>query len=95
VNLRAFAKGKPCQIRGPGCNYNAETTVLAHVRLIGISGAGLKSPDLLASWACNNCHTLVDGQSGGSLSKNERDLLLLKGVMRTQAELIRLGLVTW
>jgi hypothetical protein len=95
VNLRKFAKGKPCQIRSPVCNYNAETTVLAHVRLIGISGAGLKSPDLLGSWACSACHTLVDGQSSGSMKKEERDLLLLKGVMRTQAELIRLGLVTW
>jgi hypothetical protein len=95
VNLRKYAKGKPCQIRSHVCNFDVATTVLAHYRQIGISGAGLKSPDLLASWACSRCHTLVDGQSSSSLTREERDLLLLKGVMRTQAELIKLKLVNW
>jgi Protein of unknown function (DUF1364) len=99
MNLRKLARGKPCQIRSAVCNYDPETTVLAHYRLIGISGAGLKSPDVMGAWACSQCHALVDGQGKsfheGGLSKDARDLLLLEGVMRTQNELIKLGILKW
>ena len=48
MNLRKEAKGRECMIRLPGvCCGNTETTVLCHFRMVGISGAGLKSPDLL------------------------------------------------
>jgi len=35
------------------CNHNSETTVLAHYRLAGVSGIGMKSPDILGAWACS------------------------------------------
>lgn len=95
MNLRAAAQGKPCMIRSHVCNHDAETTVLAHVRMVGISGMGMKAPDLLGSWACSMCHTLCDGQMKTALTREERELLLLRGVMRTQAELIERELVTW
>jgi Protein of unknown function (DUF1364) len=94
VNLRKLARGKPCQIRSAVCNHDPETTVLAHYRLIGISGAGLKSPDVMGAWGCSSCHMVVDGQVLG-MSKEQRDLLLLQGVMRTQNELIKLGILKW
>lgn len=48
MNLRKLAKGKECQIRIPGvCCGDKDTVVLCHFRMAGISGAGLKSPDLL------------------------------------------------
>lgn len=89
AKLRELARNKPCQIRSHVCNHDPETTVLAHVRLIGISGMGLKSPDLLGAWACCACHALVDGQAG-HMSRDARDLLLLRGMARTQAELVKL-----
>jgi hypothetical protein len=43
MNLRKAARGRGCMIRLPGiCNHNSETTVLAHVRLAGVSGMGIK-----------------------------------------------------
>lgn len=47
-DLRKLAKGRECMIRIPDvCCGDPATTVLCHFRMAGISGAGLKSPDLL------------------------------------------------
>jgi hypothetical protein len=88
VNLRRQAKGRGCQVRLPCCNFNSETTVLAHVRLPGISGMGLKSPDLLGAWACSACHEYVDRHHD-----DETQRAFYEGVLRTQAQLIREGVV--
>ena len=42
------------------CNHNSETVVLAHYRLAGVSGMGMKSPDILGAWACSACHDAID-----------------------------------
>lgn len=95
TDLRAFAHNRPCMIRLPGiCRALAEATVLAHVRIIDISGMNLKAPDLLGAWACDACHYAVD-TTGPDLTRELRELALLRGVMRTQYELIRLGIVSW
>jgi len=59
----------------------------------GISGMGLKAPDLLGAWSCAPCHTLCDTGRYGEvqMERDERDLLFLQGVMRTQAVLIAEG----
>lgn len=93
TDLRAYARGKPCQIRSPICNGNSDTVVLAHVRQIGVSGMGLKAPDLLGAWACSDCHRYVDQLTHGG--RADRDLMMLKGVMRTQNQLIKDGVLTW
>lgn len=96
TNLRDEAQDQPCMVRGPTCNYNPETTVLAHYREIGISGMGIKSPDLLGAWACSACHDLVDGRAHqDGLERNDVKLLHLIGVVRTQAELIRRRQIKW
>ena len=93
TDLRKLAKGKPCMVRFPGiCNFNPETTVLAHVRMGGLSGMGIKAEDLFGSWACSACHDYVDGRT--HIMTHDRDarrLALLEGVLRTQSELVRLG----
>lgn len=91
TNLRKEARGRECQVRSPVCNFNSETTVLAHVRMIGITGMGHKAPDLLGAWACSACHALIDtGRYGDvELERDDRDLLHLRGMVRTQAALIR------
>ncbi|ELN3596614.1 DUF1364 family protein, partial [Escherichia coli] len=49
ADLRKAARGRECQVRIPGvCNGNPETSVLAHIRLAGLCGTGIKPPDLIA-----------------------------------------------
>ena len=93
TDLRALAKGKPCQIRTPVCCFDPEQTVLCHYRSVGISGLNIKAPDVIAAWGCTPCHTYVD--SNASVPRSVRDLLLLQGVARTLYELVKLGLVHW
>jgi hypothetical protein len=80
MNLRKEARGRECQIRIPGCcNGNPETTCLAHYRLAGISGMGIKPPDLIGAWACSACHNYVDTHND-----LETKLAFAHGVFRTQ-----------
>jgi hypothetical protein len=85
--LRKLAKGKPCQVRIAGvCNHNSETTVLAHLRLAGISGMGIKAPDWFGAWACSACHAHVDAHHDAE-TKND----FYEGIFRTQAALLKEG----
>lgn len=97
MNLRNYAEGKPCLIRVPlYCIADPATTVLAHFRMLGVSGMGLKSPDLIASFACSVCHDIVDGRK--RVPEYDRDavrLMHLEGVARTLAYLIDLNKVKW
>lgn len=91
ADLRKQTRNRDCAIRLPNCcNFNPETTVLAHLRLIGISGFGIKSPDVLGAWACSACHTRVDSDHSP-----EVQLAFHEGIFRTQAELHRLGILRW
>ena len=61
TDLCKAARGRECQVRIPGvCNSNDETSVLAHVRLAGLCGIGIKPPDLIATIACSACHDEID-----------------------------------
>lgn len=90
MNLRKFAERKPCMIRVPSvCSFDPDKTVLCHVRMSGVSGMGLKAPDLLAAFGCAPCHAYVDA------NHEDSRVLLLEGVMRTQAYLIERSLIKW
>jgi hypothetical protein len=92
--LRKAAKDKPCMVRLPGiCNFNNATTVLAHVRMPGVSGIGLKSPDLIASWCCSACHDTVDRRANTDLDRDYVRLAHLEGMARTINELAKEGLL--
>ena len=95
MSLRKEAKGRGCMVRLPGiCNFNSETVVLAHIRLAGVSGMGMKSPDLLGAWACNACHDELDGRTHKSgLSRDELRLAHYDGMARTIVQLEKEGLV--
>ena len=82
-------------VRLPGiCNFNSETVVLAHIRLAGVSGMGMKSPDLIGAWACSACHDEIDGRTHKSgLSHDELRLAHFEGMARTIAQLEKEGLV--
>lgn len=94
MNLRKAARGRGCMVRLPGiCNHNSETTVLAHVRLAGVSGMGIKADDLLGAWACSECHDAVDRRRHVDLDRDTVRLAHLEGVVRTIAQLRKEGLV--
>lgn len=94
MNLRNLARDRECQVRLDGvCNGNPATTVLAHFRMVGISGLGLKSPDLIGAWACSDCHDAIDRRRFTDLDLDYVRYEHLKGVVRTQAKLIELGAI--
>lgn len=82
-------------VRLPGiCNFNSETVVLAHIRVVGVSGMGMKSPDLVGAWACSACHDELDGRTHKSgMSRDELRLAHFEGMARTIAQLDKEGLV--
>jgi len=95
INLRKLAKGKPCMIRIQGyCNHDPSHTVLCHSNLAGLSGMGMKAPDLCAAWGCDICHGVVDGRyTAREFSPLEIDVMFYEGAMRTLAEVSKeLGL---
>lgn len=89
-NLRKLAAGQSCQVRIPDCcTHDPRTVVLAHFRLSGISGIGLKPPDWLGAWACAMCHAYIDTHKDA-----ETQISFAHGVFRTLAALHRMGAIT-
>jgi len=88
MNITKLCRDQPCFVRLPDvCNGNPETTVPAHIRLIGISGMGIKAPDFLLCPACSNCHDAIDRRRYMDL---DRDYVLkahYEGVFRWQKQL--------
>jgi hypothetical protein len=75
------------------CNHNPETTVLAHIRMPGISGMGMKADDLLGAWACSSCHDAIDRRSHTDLDRDYVRLAHLEGMARTITILRKEGIV--
>ena len=90
--LTKLARGRECQVRLPCCNHNTETTVLAHYRLAGTCGIGIKPNDLQGAWACSACHDEIDRRTRLSESEFVR-LAHAEGVLRTIDILIKDGLL--
>lgn len=90
TNLRREAIDRMCQLNLEGCK--GAPCCLAHWRQSGISGMGMKSPDLLGAWLCDSCHEKVDRTERGN---PETQLLFAKAVFKTQAQLIKEGVVKW
>ena len=85
TQARKEAQGKPCMIRLPGCNGGGDTTVLAHYRLAGYCGTGIKPDDeVFGAWACSSCHDAVDGRRNCGLPRVELMLAHANACLRTQ-----------
>jgi len=94
TNLRKSARGRDCQIRIPGiCNFNPETSVLAHYRLAGTCGVGMKPDDRQGAIGCSCCHDAVDGRLKTGYSNEELRLFHAEGVFRTHQIWIKEGLM--
>ena len=93
ANLRKEARGRECHVRLPGiCNGNSETVVLAHYRLAGLCGTGIKPPDLFGAWCFSACHDEIDRRTH-VMDAESAHLAHLEGVIRTQAALLSEGKV--
>lgn len=92
ANLRKEARGRECQIRIPFvCNFNPETTVLAHYRLAGTCGGGMKPDDEQGAWACSSCHDAIDACTKTEFDRETLRLYHAEGVFRTQTILRKEG----
>lgn len=92
--LRDSARGRDCQVRIPGvCNFNPETTVLAH---LNGGGMGTKKSDIHSAFTCSSCHDVLDGRvsvKSEGLTKVVIELLHRQGVERTQQLWLDEGLI--
>lgn len=78
-------------VRVPGiCNYDSQTTVLAHY---GGAGMGRKRPDPIGAWACSRCHDAIDGRILTQYTREELKLMHLEGMVRTLEVLCEEGLL--
>ena len=84
MNLRQFARNKPCQVRIYGvCSYDDAQTVLAHLRVGGVAGMGQKPPDLAGVHCCGPCHSVIDGRTKTDLTRVQLESHMLHGLVRT------------
>ncbi len=92
--LRNSARGQDCTLQIAGvCNYNPETTVLAHLPDES-HGMGHKADDISAAFACSSCHDCIDGRHTVKLTGEDREFYLRRGQTRTLRHWVDAGLVT-
>jgi len=91
TKITKSARGEDCKVRIPGvCNFNAETTVLAH---LNGGGAGMKHNDIHGSYCCSSCHDELDGRIRSDYSQGQLKLWHYDGMVRTQEILLDKGLI--
>ena len=96
TNLRKLARDRDCQVRLPDiCNFDSSTTVLAHVRMAGLTGMSMKADDIFGAHCCSSCHDAVDRRSHKDMDRDFLTLCLLEGMVRTQALLVNEGHIKW
>lgn len=88
--IRESARGADCTIRFPGiCNFNPETTVLAHFNGAGMA---LKDDDDEGAYACSSCHDELDRRT--QIFEIEHvNSSFNDGARRTRKKLKQLGLI--
>lgn len=92
--LRRSAKGEDCTLRLPGiCQFDPATTVLAHLPFGG-RGTGYKASDLHAVYACDACHSELDGRSRNPISREELWECCIRALAETHQRMLGKGLVS-
>ncbi len=93
--LRDLARGEDCEIRLPGCRFMPEYTVLAHVRLAGLTGGAQKIFDHVGAHSCDVCHDYVDGRRDPpeGYTREMVEIAMAHGVYRTLYKLIKRGII--
>jgi len=84
--IRDSARGQICTVQIPGvCNYDEQTTVLAHYQAPGHGGMGTKSDDSSAAYACSKCHDILDRRVPWTrgIHEQEREWYWFRAMRRT------------
>lgn len=76
-HLLDMARGKPCLIRSPICNYDSETTVACHGGGVA-NGKGMayKVSDALTCWGCSACNHYTDAYGNATKAQKEAAFML-------------------
>lgn len=91
--LRESACGQDCTLNIVGvCNYNSETTVLAHLPDES-HGMARKSDDISSAFACSSCHDCIDGRHTVKLTPEDKEFYMRRGQTRTLRQWVDMGLV--
>lgn len=88
--IRNAARGQSCTLRLSECNFNPETTVLAHLPN-GFKGMGMKGLDTVAVFACSSCHGHIDARTSNTGPVDWRDVT--RALAETHAVLIQLKII--
>lgn len=93
--ITSSANGKRCQIRLPGVCTDSTNVVWCHaIGQAAGKGIGMKVPDLLGAYGCEECHSVVDRRKFvNHLTRMEIEHAFYEGVMRSQRILIDDGVV--
>lgn len=84
--LLKAAKDQACVLCGSfGSTVSAHCNMTEHGK-----GTGIKCPDSLVAWLCQDCHRRVDE---GHCTKDERRLLWYRAFARTVVQLFEQGIV--
>tara|TARA_Y100001973_G_scaffold106441_1_gene184399 strand:+ start:2632 stop:3006 length:375 start_codon:yes stop_codon:yes gene_type:complete len=94
-HIRNAARGQACTLQIVGvCNGDWSTTVLAHLQDES-HGIARKADDLSACFACDACHSVIDGRmKWPPMEREHKDWYLRRAQMRTWRELFELGVIT-
>ena len=93
TKMTKSARNEDCSLQiFPYCNFNPETTVLAHINSPS-KGMGKKSEDFFAVFSCNICHDIIDKRMYTDLSEEEIQKCILRGLHRTWIRWIEMGLI--
>jgi len=91
LKITQSARNEECQVRlDLRCNFNPETTIFAQ---LGGAGMGVKSSDILGTYCCSSCHSIIDGHTESHLMAEEVEKMFYEGIFRTQQILLDKGLI--
>lgn len=94
-HLRNSARGQACTLQIVGvCNGDWSTTVLAHLPDES-HGMAKKSDDVSSCYACDACHSVLDGRAKWPAGEHEyKDWYLRRAQTRTLRAMFDDGLIT-
>lgn len=91
--LRDAARGEDCTLNIAGvCSYNSSTVVLAHLPDES-HGIARKSDDISACFACDSCHSVIDGRVKYQFDPGDKEFYMRRAMVRTWRKLIEMGVV--
>jgi len=80
--IKDSARGQECSLRLPGCSFDTEQTIFAHVG--SDRGMGFKCGDNMGVYACLPCHNSIDGHLRKTFAND-----ILRALEETQSKLIQ------